>query len=119
MPHLTVDYTDNISQFDSEQLLADMLHYLSGTPHFEEIDIKARAVRLSVYQVGEQPDGRGFVHVRLAILSGRSAEVKAELSAGLLEVLKRSVQPVKDLHLQLCVEIQEIDRASYSKAVIT
>lgn len=118
MPHLIVEYTDNVNDFDSEQLLADMLHYLAGTPHFEEIDIKARAVNLSVYRVGEQADGRGFVHARLAILSGRSPEVKKELSSHLLEVLRQRFESVKNLQLQLCVEIQEIDRPSYAKTVI-
>ena len=118
MPHLTVEYTDNIRNFDCERLLAEMVHSLAETPHFEEIDIKSRAVSLSVYRVGEHAETRGFVHVRLAILSGRSPDVKAELSAGLLEVLRLQVPSGTDLELQLCVEIQDIDRASYAKTAI-
>ncbi|MNF15950.1 hypothetical protein D3C80_2187700 [compost metagenome] len=58
---------------------------------------------------------RAFVHVKLAILSGRSPEVKKQVSESLLAALNEAVQWPAELDVQLCVEILDIDRDSYSK----
>lgn len=118
MPHLTLEYTENISEFAPLPVLQEMIQFLVQSSQFEEIDIKTRAVELSTYCVGQDPESRGFVHVRLAILSGRSLDVRQQLSSGLLEVLRLRLPPCEGLHLQLCVEILEIERESYAKTVV-
>ena len=119
MPHLTLEYTRNLAALDAEALLWKLNAALVASGHFEEIDIKSRAVPLDTFAVGTEASlGRAFVHVRLAILSGRSAAVKRELSDQLLVVLQTGTAWPASLHVQLCVEVQEIDRPSYAKASI-
>lgn len=118
MPHLTLEYTSNLSSLDATAAIARLNQVLAASGQFEEeIDIKSRAVRLESFAIGTVTGGRGFAHARLAILSGRSPETRSALSHQLLAALKEVCRSQAGLHTQLCVEIQEIDRSSYAKAV--
>lgn len=68
--------------------------------------------------MGIAPDERAFAHVRLAILSGRSPEVKRQLSSSLLDVVRDAIPEQPGLDIQLCVEVLDIDREPYAKARI-
>jgi len=116
MPHLTLEYTSNLSNLNPSSVLDQFNQALIASEQFEEPDIKSRALRLEDFAIGEASEGRGFVHVRLAILSGRSPETKSDLSHRLLAVLEKACPPVAGLRCQLSVEVQDIDRASYAKA---
>lgn len=117
MPHMTVEYTANLSGFNVPATLLPLNQALVDSGEFNEADIKSRAIRLDDFLVGTQPAQRAFVHVKLHILSGRSAEQKQALSSRLLQALTASFQAQAGLSTQLCVEVLEIDRPSYSKAV--
>jgi len=118
MPHLTLEYTDNLPQFNADDALLKLSKVLIASGHFEEIDIKSRAIRLSTFLIGTSNSGRGFAHLKLAILSGRSTQAKRELSDSLLNVLSQVCAFSPDLHAQLCVEVQEIDGKSYAKTSV-
>ncbi|WP_093561649.1 5-carboxymethyl-2-hydroxymuconate Delta-isomerase [Pseudoduganella namucuonensis] len=117
MPHLTIEYTDNLPQFNISGALLALNKALVASGHFEEVDIKSRAIQIGTFLIGTSSDNRAFVHVKLAILCGRSIQIKHELSESLLHVLKESEWPTKT-HVQLCVEVQEIEREAYSKSFI-
>ncbi len=117
MPHLTLEYTDNLIQFQAAPVLLALNQALLDSGHFEEQDIKSRAVRLDAYRTGTLPVQRAFVHARLAILSGRSAETKLLLSTNLLHVLGGVCEWPADLKVQVSVEVQDIERASYAKSI--
>lgn len=118
MPHLTLEYSANLSDaLDPPALLAGINAELAASGHFAEPDIKSRAIRLDDYLIGLHNNGRGFVHVRLAILSGRTPEVKKELSAAVLAALQAGVPAVNGVAIQLSAEIADLDRPSYAKVV--
>jgi 5-carboxymethyl-2-hydroxymuconate isomerase len=52
------------------------------------------------------------------VLSGRSAEIKKQLSDSLLAVLKDLCEWPTGVEVQLCVEILDIDRESYAKTTV-
>lgn len=119
MPHLHMEYTANLPQLDVDKALLRLNHGLVAPGQFsDEFDIKSRAVKVEAFRVGTGIGERGFVHVKLALLSGRSPEVKKQLSEGLLAVLQDLAPWPADVQVQLCVEIVDIDRASYSKAAV-
>ena len=119
MPHLTIEYTDNLPQFDADQALLALNQALVVSGQFEEeVDIKSRAICLHAFLVGTSSTGRAFVHAKLAILSGRSIETKQALSKDLLGALHTAYVWPPGLHVQLCVEVQEIERASYAKMAV-
>ncbi|MBF8781206.1 5-carboxymethyl-2-hydroxymuconate Delta-isomerase [Pseudomonas fulva] len=116
MPHLNLEYSDNLAELKVELVLLRLNQALVASGQFaDELDIKSRAQGFGHFRVGISPLSRGFVHVRLAMLAGRSAEVKRQLSAALLEVLRETVVARPGMDIQLCAEILDIERESYAK----
>ncbi|HYD94473.1 MAG TPA: 5-carboxymethyl-2-hydroxymuconate Delta-isomerase [Noviherbaspirillum sp.] len=116
MPHLTLEYTGNLAGLDVRKCLLELNRVLVSTNQFDEIDIKSRALKFDDHAVGVHPERRAFLHAKLSLLSGRSTEVKREISAALLESLRQLCVAQDQIHVQLCVEILEIERESYAKA---
>ncbi|MDR2306933.1 MAG: 5-carboxymethyl-2-hydroxymuconate Delta-isomerase [Paucimonas sp.] len=116
MPHLNLEYSDSLGDLDVDVLLMRLNHALVASGQFaDELDIKSRAQRFSRYRIGTADGDRAFAHVRLAILSGRSPEVKKQLSGALLKVLQGAIPAQDGLDIQLCVEVLDIDRDAYAK----
>ena len=118
MPHLTIEYSSNTPEFDAHALLLECNQTLFESGQFVEIDIKSRAVRLDTFVVGTEPDKRAFVYARLALLSGRSPEIKRDISRRLHAVLEKRFQHSNGLNLQFSVELQDMDRDSFLKTFI-
>ncbi len=115
MPHLTIEYSSNLP-LQARDLLLQINTTLAETGHFKEIDIKSRAIRFDDVVIGTAPAARAFLHAKLAILKGRSAEVKRELSERVLAVIQAAQTWPQGLDVQLCVEVLEIDKDTYAKA---
>ena len=118
MPHLTVSFSSNLVQMKNSSVLKLLNQTLLDSNQFDELDIKSRLVPLNDFLVGTGAAKSGFVHAQLAILSGRSADVKKALSTHLLQALQQSCEWPVDMQVQLSVEIQDIDRASYAKIIL-
>lgn len=84
---------------------------------FAEADIKSRAIRLEQFAVGVVPAPRAFVHLTLSVLSGRSADERAALARQALAVLEAGSIAPAGTELQLSVDVAEMERATYAKAV--
>ena len=67
------------------------------------------------FRVGNEAQARGFVHAQLRLLSGRSAEVKHDLSERIAKVLREFVPRPAGMLVQLSVEVVDMDRGSYVK----
>jgi len=114
-----MEYTANLPQLDADQALLRLNQALVASGQFAmEFDIKSRALKVDSFRVGTGPGERGFVHVKLALLSGRSAEIKQQLSESLLAVVQDLGPWPAEVEVQLCVEILDIDRDSYAKATV-
>ncbi|MNR47580.1 hypothetical protein D3C85_1666980 [compost metagenome] len=57
--------------------------------------------------------------MKLELLSGRSTQIKQQLSESLLAVVKDLCEWPTGVEVQLCVEILDIDRESYAKTAIS
>ena len=120
MPHLHMEYTANLTDLNAEVALMRLNNTLVASGQFAaEFDIKSRAVRVETFKVGTALAERAFVHVKLALLSGRSAQIKKQLSESLLAVVQDLCEWPSGVEVQLCVEILDIDRDSYSKTAIS
>lgn len=116
MPNLTLEYTANLhSQFDVPDTLLKLNQALVATGAFKEADIKSRALPLEVFVVGTAPTERAFIHLELSILSGRAMELKRDVSHELLHVLKQQFEHTPKFEVQLCVQVLDNDRDTYSK----
>lgn len=117
MPHLTLEYTDNLTATLAADVLPRLNRVLLASGLFAEADIKSRALCLDRWCVGVEAAPRAFAHARLAILAGRPAEARRALSAGLLAALGAACVAPPGAELQLSVEVVDIDAASYAKEV--
>lgn len=117
MPHLTIEFSSNLSAAITPALLRAVNHALLGTGQFEEADIKSRALPFDCFVVGTKDSPRGFVAARLAMLSGRDADTKHDVAEALLAALESAIT-TDGMELQISVEIVDIDRESYAKSVI-
>jgi 5-carboxymethyl-2-hydroxymuconate isomerase len=118
MPHLVLEYSENLEQFDAAACLAIANAALVASGQFEEADIKSRAFCVAAFRVGSAPAGCAFIAARLSILSGRSLETKQDLSQRVLQALQQQFLSGAGFNTQLSVEVIDIDRASYAKAVV-
>ena len=118
MPHLTLEFTNNLSGFDAQKALLHMNKAIFQSGHFDEADIKSRAIPIDCFVIGTSPENRAFIHAKLAVLSNRPPAVRQALSTMLLQELGGLLPEHRELHVQICVEILEIERDTYSKAVL-
>ena len=89
MPHLTLEYTDNL-EFDVQPLLGRLHAELVATGAINLKGIKSRAIRHTEYRIADGNPDYAFVHVNLLIREGRPLEVQKDAAQRVLEVLKET-----------------------------
>ncbi|MFF5917172.1 5-carboxymethyl-2-hydroxymuconate Delta-isomerase [Streptomyces flavochromogenes] len=109
MPQITVDHSVPLDR----RGFALALHPLV----VEAVDTRLDACKTRFREVQEAVVGDGsaddvIVHVEIALLSGRTDEVKARLSRAVLDLLPRFVEANEDVRLS--VEIRDLE-SSYRK----
>ena len=116
MPHIRLEYSDNVTAPDSFQnLFADIHQVLHEQGGIALDNCKSRARQASHCYVGDGNPANAFIDLRVEIVSGRSDELKGMLSAACLDVLKRHyVEQLRD-GLQITAGVYDIPRESYSK----
>jgi 5-carboxymethyl-2-hydroxymuconate isomerase len=118
MPHLVLHHSANLEGFDAPSCLVAVNTALAASGHFEEADIKSRALQLEAYHVGTTgSSGRGFVAAQLRVLAGRSDETKKALSQLALGAILRSMHQTT-VQVQVTAEVVDIHRASYAKSLV-
>ncbi|SFD46768.1 5-carboxymethyl-2-hydroxymuconate Delta-isomerase [Paracidovorax konjaci] len=116
MPHLVIEYTDNLRPFPEARILEAVNASLTASPEIlAESDLKSRYITTDRFAIGTQPEGRAFVHAQLRLLSGRSPEAKQDLAGRVGAVLRAHTPRPEGLAVQLSVEIVDMDRGSYVK----
>lgn len=114
MPHVVIEYSDNLASDVKEADLVEILHHAIGQCGlFKPDDIKTRAYAASDFLVGENGRDGSFVHLTVSIKSGRTPEQRQALAATLLDMLKAHIAVAE----QLTVDIRELDATIYQKFV--
>ena len=108
MPHLTLEYTDNL-QVDVQPLLARLHAEVVATGTINLKGIKSRAIRHTEYRIADGNPDYAFVHVNLLIREGRSIEIQKEAARRVMAVLKDTFGHRFDKgYLSLSVDIKEM-----------
>lgn len=115
MPHLSVQYTDNVKIDDSNALLNALNKCLWDSKQFAKTeDLKSRILPLSTFLVGtndERPNNQqedGFVYLHLKLMAGRSDDTKQQLAENLANICKKALAQQKVANIQVCAEVEEI-----------
>jgi 5-carboxymethyl-2-hydroxymuconate isomerase len=119
MPHLTLEYSNNLpAPVDFGALFARLHATLAEIGPFPLEQIKSRAVPHDVFRVGAGAPGSVFVHLTLAILTGRLTDQQHEIGERLLEVLREAFARSWDERpCDITVDIREMPRKTYAKAM--
>ena len=108
MPHLTLEYTDNL-QVDVQPFLARLHAEVVATGAINLKGIKSRAIRHTEYRIADGNPDYAFVHVNLLIREGRSIEIQKEAARRVMAVLKDTFGHRFDKgYLSLSVDIKEM-----------
>ena len=107
MPHLTLEYTDNI-EVDVQPLLARLHEEVVATGAINLKGIKSRAVKHTQYRIADGDPDYAFVHVSLLIREGRPIEVQKEATQRVMKVLKETFGHLfQTRKLSLTVDLNE------------
>lgn len=119
MPHIVIDYTDNLAeQPDFRALFGELHQALIALGDIAPADLKSRAVKLTDWYVGHGEAGHAFVHVKLHLINRRSVEFKQRAVAAMQAVVAAHfARSLAERDCQLCFETIDIDGATYAKTV--
>jgi 5-carboxymethyl-2-hydroxymuconate isomerase len=108
MPHLTLEYTDNLT-FDVQLLLARLHNELVATGAINLKGLKSRAIRHTEYRIADGDPAYAFVHVGLLIREGRPLETQQEAARRVMAALKETFgSRFEDGYLSLSVDIKDM-----------
>jgi 5-carboxymethyl-2-hydroxymuconate isomerase len=108
MPHLTLEYTDNID-VDVQPLLARLHEEVVATGAINLKGIKSRAIKHTQYRLADGDPDYAFVHVGLLIREGRPIEVQKDATRRVMKVLKETFGNLFEKRkLSLSVDLKEM-----------
>lgn len=118
MPHIIVEYTNNLKDETDISLLLQSLNnvLIARSPVFPIGGIRSRAIELHDYCVADGTVDDAFVHVTFKIGAGRTKEVKDEASQALFEVVTEHFSEIfNNRSLALSLELVEFSEAGTYK----
>jgi 5-carboxymethyl-2-hydroxymuconate isomerase len=109
MPHLSIQYSDNINSGEIAALCSSLHSVMSGTGIFPLGGIRVRAMVCSIFAVADLHPDNAFVDMVLRIGVGRTEAEKSAVGEAIMEKARdvffvRHAQP----HFALSLEIVEI-----------
>ena len=108
MPHLILEYTDNLD-FKVQPLLARLHEEVVATGAINLKGIKSRAIKHTQYRIADGDPQYAFVHVSLLIREGRPVEIQKEATRRVMAVLKETFgSRFEKEHLSLSVDLKEM-----------
>ena len=108
MPHLTLEYSDNI-EVDVQPLLARLHEEVVATGAINLKGIKSRAIKQTQFRVADGDPDYAFVHVGLLIREGRPIEIQKEATQRVMKVLKETFGHLFEKRkLSLTVDLKEM-----------
>lgn len=118
MPHVTVEYTDNIKGEGRIRELLEKINQslLENDGLFPIGGIRTRAVELKDYVVADGSEDDAFVHVTFKIGGGRSEERLSAACDKLFAVIVDHFAALfEKRYLALSMEVSEFTRPTYKK----
>ncbi len=110
MPHLIIEYAQELATADQVTQMLDAVHdaaYATGL--FEQSHIRTRAIPVEFYRTGTSR--APFVHAQLRIHSGRDATQKRLLSGAVLTALCDQGWDAESV----TVEVVDMDKQTYAR----
>lgn len=120
MPHLHLEYSANVQPLDVKATLTALNTALIGTGQVKQpYDVKSRARCVDDFVVGEGNNNGAFLYLHVALMSGRTDQVKRDIAEILMQVLQQHApMHSTEIALQLAVEVRDMDSLNYQKLTV-
>ncbi len=116
MPHLTLEYTNNLDlPADTNAVLLALHQVLQDVGGINIANCKSRLYPLAHFFIADNQRDEGFVHLDIVFVRGRSDAVKAQISQQCLDILKAAFLPMAQIPVQITVNVGDIPLEMYSK----
>jgi 5-carboxymethyl-2-hydroxymuconate isomerase len=111
MPHLTIEYSDNLDgKVDFKGLCQALDDDIARFPFFERGGIRVRAIACRFYAVADMVPANAFVDMQFRIGTGRSEADKKAVGEALFGTANGLLgHLLQEPHFALSLEIREID----------
>jgi len=116
MPHIILhtnrarEKPEEIKQFFRELHL--LLHHTAG---IKLEHCKSRLLPVTGHLIGDGQTDQNFAHLEIRLLEGRPAEIKQKLGEQVLALLKKYFSSEENRHIQLSVELIDMQKSNYHK----
>jgi len=119
MPHLVLQFSDNLRQpVDARSLFRALHERLSVIAGLAIANFKSRVQPQGDALVGEGAPGNAFVHLDISLLT-RPPETRAALAEAALQVLHSRLGPaLAGLDAQVTVYVHDLDPRAYRKLAL-
>jgi len=115
MPYLRIEYTDNLADFPSQQILIEVNASLAGSDAIRsEFDLKSTVIALHDHKIGTSEEPRAFVYAQCFLYPGRSSDTRKNLAERIAGVLRRLIPRPVGTRILLSVEMIEMNQDTYS-----
>ncbi|WP_328401401.1 isomerase [Streptomyces sp. NBC_00390] len=115
MPQITVDYSHSVeSSFDRQGFALALHPLIAKTADTQLAACKTRFRRVDETVVADGTAQAAVVHIAVALLPGRSQEVKAQLSEVVLDLLAEYLRPAGGVAPVASAEVRDLE-ASYRR----
>lgn len=115
MPHIKMEISNNIEIPSDKNIFLALQKILHDCADVPAQNCKSRIHVSSNFLVGDEKTP-AFVHLEIALLEGRSPQVKSQIGEKALQVL-HDVFASDTLGTQITVEVRDIQLAQYFKKV--
>jgi 5-carboxymethyl-2-hydroxymuconate isomerase len=116
MPHLILEYSDNIGSLNSTAFLQQAHQLLAKELPTHLASCKSRCIVHQNFYVGDGHQHNAFAHLTIKVLAGRTDEKKNYIGNELLKLMSDFFQKrTSELRLGLSVEMLDLDK-HYFKA---
>ncbi|CAG6395481.1 5-carboxymethyl-2-hydroxymuconate Delta-isomerase [Streptomyces cocklensis] len=114
MPHTTVEYSGTLVEALDRPAFGAALHEALVTVAGGRAGgCKTRFVRHDDLFIGDGSAHHAMIHVEIALLSGRTPEVKRALTEAVLAALREHTAPTPQYAVQFSVDLRDLDRDAY------
>ena len=117
MPQLILEYTENVLEKTNLSLLFKKCHEILTEKLPADLgSCKSRAIEQNDYYIGDGRSENAFVSLHIKVMAGRSLETLNEVAQSIMRVLKQHFDgSLKQLNLQITLELQELSHSMYFK----
>lgn len=118
MPHIIVEYTDNIDQKVNFNALFKKLHHKLAEILGVEINLfQSRAIKCSTYYIANNLN-IASVCMTIALLEGRSEDIRMQVKNFIIKEMQNHLLEINsNISCQISVEIRDIIKRDYLKEV--